>query len=392
MKTKKQNPSIARLSSELPRRTFLGGTLAAGFGLTLGLNENAAANPAAEAPAADECLELSASDMLALFSPLAWRLPHQLQKAELAQQEEQVLYKNFDTHYRKLSSLAAQLKLNCKNLTQNDPKKQLAGELVSLIDKNKQSPRTGVPEGDAVYMHISALVAEQQRIGRDADAILAQASTSDDNAKLICEMISEIAEMDRIKGGLDVARLEFQTSFLSFTSMVRQLNATMIDASQAAAESEQGTGSRTLAVAKIDEANALLDKIIKESSQKGSGVITPQTLRYLLDVPKAILENRLPPEPVTQRLGPGEVKFRNASYNPNAASLKSQIAVIIRDCLVPANGLSVSILSGASFLVIQTYAQNPPREDTVLGVLQSWYYTSPISKLREAARRISRLS
>ena len=70
---------------------------------------------------ADECQGVTAADLLALFSSLAWKLPNKLKAADEARDTENKIYKDFNTLYQELVDLAKQLKIKCDAVTQKDP-------------------------------------------------------------------------------------------------------------------------------------------------------------------------------------------------------------------------------------------------------------------------------
>src|SRR5690242_8971636 len=101
------------LATDIPRRTFLGGGVIGSLGVALGLAVPAAASAPIDDPVANECIKVTASDMLASFSTLAWKLPLKLQTAVIAKEKEGVAYKSFNERYQKLRDLSKQLNINC---------------------------------------------------------------------------------------------------------------------------------------------------------------------------------------------------------------------------------------------------------------------------------------
>ena len=387
--------SVEELNPEIPRRTFLGGSVLGGLGFALGLGIQAEGSPIANDLTAEECQQVTASDMLAMFSTLAWKVPVKLQRAEDAKAGEQLLFNDFDKHYRKLSELAKQLKLSCANLTQDDRRKSAAAELAELTDRNVRAPQPGSTDGDAVYLNISVLVAENRQVSRAANEILPETAPDDHDNKLICEMLAEIRAMEKIKADLDVARTVFTAAFKDFTGSLKALHENIIGASDDAAKAERGEGSKESAVKKIEEAEKILDAIITQSVPGTKSMVTPQGLKVLLAVPKAVLKGELPTTaPITQRRNPNDIQFRTAAYSAASdreAARAGQIYNILAECIVPSNRFSIYALTGACALVLKSYAQDPPREEAVLNALQSWPFASTGSNFRSAASRIARL-
>jgi hypothetical protein len=367
-----------------PRRAFLGGSLVGGLGLALGLDHPA------EAAAPDEaCLPFAASDMLALFSLLAWKLPVKLQRAEDAKKVEGELYKTFDQRYQKLSELAKKLNRTCANLTQNDPRRQAAEELAEVTEKNVRGPRPGTMDSDAVYLRIAVLVAENRYLSANANAVLPQTAPDQDDNRLICEMLAEIRAMDKIKVDLDVARKDFAEAFTDFTSNLKALHTNIVNASEDSAKAERGEGSKDAAIERINAAQKILDEMSRQSTPGGGSMVTPEGLKILLEVPKAALENRITPTTVTQ-LTDGEIQFRKASFDPQASRF-AQISAIIRENIFPSSRSTVYWLAFSCSWILDFYSNDPPREGAIRNTLQSWPLASSESRFQTAAARIARL-
>lgn len=374
-----------------PRRAFLGGSILGGLGLAIGLDHNV---EAADEPNA-ACLPFAAADMLALFSLLAWKLPMKLQKAEEAKVVEMKLYETFDSHYQKLAKAAKQLKLKCAKLSQDDARKLAADELAELTEKNVRTPRSGGADSDAVYLRVAVMVAENRQLSANANTILSTTEPHEPDNKLICEMLAEIRAMDAIKNPLDKARTDFSTAFTSFTTTLKALQTAIVDASEAAAKAERGAGSKQDAINQIEEAQKILNNIIATSTSERGSMVTPEGLNILLEVPKAILENKITPlQPVTQRTGDGTVQFRTARYDPETAARASRfwmVAEIIQQHVFPSTRSSVYWLAFTCNSILDLYANNPPREAAVRNALQSWPFASSNSKFQLAASKIARL-
>ena len=382
-------------TEEIPRRKFLGGSVLGGLGIALGLARGAGASPVFDDAAAEECQQVTASDMLAMFSTLAWQVPIRLKEVEDARKDEQVLYGTFDAHYKKLVEHAKKLKLACANLTENDPRKSAAAELAALTNKNFSAPRPGSADGDALYLHISALVIENRQLSRTANEILPQTMPNDDDNTIICDMLAEIRAMENIKGGLDTARKKSDAAFKTFTFSLKDLHANILGASDDAAKAERGEASKEPALKKIGEAEKILNGIIENSVTANKSMITPEGLKVLLAVPKGVLEGKVSADtPITQRRGSSDVQFRTAAYaapseapSPNA----DHIWNILAKHVVPSNRFTLTTLTGTCVFVLKTYPQNPPRRDAVLNALQSWFWVSSESDFQTAADLIANL-
>jgi hypothetical protein len=248
-------------------------------------------------------------------------------------------------------------------------------------------------DSDAVYLRIAVLVAENRYLSANANAILPQTEPDQDDNRLICEMLAEIRAMDKIKGDLDVARKEFTDAFTDFTSNLKALHTNIVNASEDSAKAERGEGSKDAAIGRINAAQKILDDMIRQSAPGGGSMVTPEGLKILLEVPKAALENRITPTTVTQRTD-GDVQFRNASFDRQAAAQASrfaQISAIIRDNIFPSSRSTVYWLAFSCSWILDFYSNDPPREQAVRNALQSWPFASSESRFQTAAARIARL-
>ena len=88
----------------------------------------------------------------------------------------------------------------------------------------------------------------------------------DPDNKIICQMIEKINQMQSVKTELDTARKTSTDLFRDFRDSIGNLNKTITDASESAAKAERGEVGNETALAKIIDAEKILDDIKRQSS------------------------------------------------------------------------------------------------------------------------------
>jgi len=379
----------------LARRKFLGLSIAVGAGASVLSATDLLAAPIGrfvDGP----CESPSASTLLAMFSVLAFRLPNKLNNAVAAQEIERRLYTTFQDRYDSLVGLVKKLKVECDKVSLNDPK---LSEMVELAEEGRRNVKfltaSSIEDNNVAYLQIATLVAAGKQIGRSASEVGTSVSP-DKNTETICKMLALVKEMESVKSDLDAARANFSDIFGDFVKTVGLINKKMLDAGQAAAEAERGdAGGKASALAKIAEAKRLLTTIENQSLAKQDGAITTQELKLLLEVPEAMLDNRLPA--ITSLNGPDKNRspFRNASYDPEAERADSAYAAIKRIVIthiLPGDSWTVSLLSIAVFGILKLYGENPPRTRLVRNALQSVPWTSSNSNISAATAELVKIT
>jgi hypothetical protein len=153
------------------------------------------------------------------------------------------------------------------------------------------------------------------------------------------------------------------------------LNKVIIDASESAARAERGELGNETAVAKILDAEKILDDIKRQSSPVQKEMITPEQLRLLLGIPKAMLQGEIKD---IEAGGPNEnngAVFRTVGYTvpTNAADVKSRIESIIYN-IRPSGWWTLKLLSAACLFTLKLYKDEATRKPLIRSNLQlvSW--------------------
>lgn len=358
----------------IERRNFLKGSMLGGVAAAL-FSSSSVYGMAEPTTFADECQGVTAADLLALFSSLAWKLPNKLKAADEARETENKIYKDFNTLYQELVDLAKQLKLKCDAVTQNDPRLQ---EIFELTNANQNKVRylqtASSAERDIAYLQLATLAVTARQVARSANEILPEKVLLDDaDNKIICQMIEKINQMQSVKTELDTARKTSTDLFRDFRDSIGNLNKTITDASESAAKAERGEVGNETALAKIVDAEKILDDIKRQSSPVQQEMITPEQLRLLLNIPKAMLKKEIPDIHAVERNRNDAAVFQTVGYVvPNrAAASHSRVAKIIADNIRPSGWWTVSILATACVGILKLYREEGTRKPLIRNALQS---------------------
>lgn len=341
----------------------------------------------------DECRGVSAADLLAAYSTLAWKLPNKLKAADEARDVENKIYKDFNTLYQELVDLAKQLKIKCDAVTQKDPRLQ---EIFELTNANQNKVRylqtASSAERDIAYMQLATLAVAARQVARSANEVLPEnLVAADPDNKIICQMLEKIDQMQNVKTNLDDARSTSTKLFRDFRDSIGNLNKVIIDASESAARAERGQLGNETAVAKIVDAEGILDHIKRQSSPVQKEIITPEQLRLLLGIPKAMLKGEVADIEAGGRYENNGAVFRTVGYTVpgNAADVKSRIEGIIYN-IRPSGWWTLKLLSTACLLTLRLYKDETTRKPLIRSNLQlvSWAEAGA-SALGQAASSIS---
>jgi hypothetical protein len=324
----------------------------------------------------DECKGVSAADLLALFSSLAWKLPNNLKAADEARDTENKIYKNFNTLYQELVDLAKQLKLNCDLTTQKDPRLQEIFELTNAgQNKVRYLQTASSAERDIAYLQLATLAVAARQVARSANEILPEKiAVADPDNKIICQMLEKINEMQDVKTNLDIARQTSHILFKGFVDSLGNLNKTILNASESAAKAERGEVGNEAALKNIGDAEKILDDLRKQSLPVQGGMITPEQLFLLMGVPKAMLKKEIPVIQVSERRYNTATEFQPVGYvvpeGAGAANF-SRVARIISENIRPSGWWTVSILATACIGVLKLYREEGTRKPLIRNALQS---------------------
>ncbi len=359
----------------IERRNFLKGSMLGGVAAAL-FSSSSVYGMAEPTTFADECQGVTAADLLALFSSLAWKLPNKLKAADEARETENKIYKDFNTLYQELVDLAKQLKLKCDAVTQKDPRLQ---EIFELTNANQNKVRylqtASSAERDIAYLQLATLAVTARQVARSANEILPEKVLLDDpDNKIICQMIEKINQMQSVKTELDTARKTSTDLFRDFRDSIGNLNKTITDASESAAKAERGEVGNETALAKIIEAEKILDDIKMQSSPVQQEMITPEQLRLLLNIPKAMLKKEIPDIHAVERNRNDAMVFQTVGYvvpNRAAAASHSRVAKIIAENIRPSGWWTVSILATACVGILKLYREEGTRKPLIRNALQS---------------------
>jgi hypothetical protein len=380
----------------IERRRFLKGSMLGGITTALFASSSAYA-ASGRTPAADECQGVTAADLLALFSSLAWKLPNKLKAADEARDVENKIYKDFNTLYQELVDLAKQLKIKCDAVTQKDPRLQ---EIFELTNANQNKVRylqtASSAERDIAYMQLATLAVAARQVARSANEILPQnLIVADPDNKIICQMLEKINEMQNVKTELDTARKTSTDLFKDFRDSIGNLNKVIIDASDFAARAQRRELGSETAVAKIVDAEKILDEIKRQSSPVQKEMITPDQLRSLLAVPKAMLKGEIPDIQAGDRRPGGATVFQTVGYvvpDRVAAASFSRVASIISENIRPSGWWTVSILATACVGILKLYREEQTRKPLIRNALQGiTWIDSSASNLGQATSLIARI-
>lgn len=383
-------------TTNIERRNFLKGSVIGG--ITTALFSSTSVYGMAGPPAfPDECQGVTAADLLALFSSLAWKLPNKLKAADEARDVENKIYKDFNTLYQELVDLAKQLKIKCDAVTQKDPRLQ---EIFELTNANQNKVRylqtASSDERNIAYLQLATLAVAARQVARSANEILPERLVvADPDNKIICQMLEKINEMQNVKTELDTARKTSTDLFKDFRDSIGNLNKVIVDASDFAAKAQRGELGSETAVAKIVDAEKILDKIKSQSSPVQKEMITPEQLRSLLAVPKAMLRKEIPDiQAVDWRQDNGTV-FQTVGYvvpERVAAANFSRVSRIISENIRPSGWWTVSILATACVGILKLYREEGTRKPLIRNALQgiTWIDASS-SNLGQATSLIARI-
>jgi hypothetical protein len=343
---------------------------------------------------ADECQGVTAADLLALFSSLAWKLPNQLKAADKARDEENKIYKDFNALYNELVDLAKQLKIKCDAVSQKDPRMQEIFELVNVSQNNVRYVQTvSTKERELAYLQLATLAVAARQVARSANEILPEKIVVDDpDNKIICQMLEKINEMQNVKMQLDVARKSSTDLFKSFIDSIGNLNKIILNASESAAKAGRGEIRNEEAVRNIDDAKVILKKLNEESLVVENAMITPEQLSLLLDVPRAMLNKEIPDVQVSERYHGAITEFRTAGYilpDKVADANYSRIAKIISDNIRPSGWWTVSLLATTCLSVLMLYRDAATRKPLIKNALQSVPWVESGSNFGQAATSIA---
>ena len=381
-------------TTNIERRNFLKGSVIGG--ITTAFLSTSSVHAMAEPEAfPEECQGVTAADLLALFSSLAWKLPNKLKTADEARDVENKIYKDFNTLYEELVDLAKQLKIKCDATTQKDPRLQ---EIFELTNANQNKVRylqtASSAERDIAYMQLATLAVAARQVARSANEILPQnLIVADPDNKIICQMLEKINEMQDVKTELDTARKTSTDLFKDFRDSIGNLNAVIVDASDFAAKAQRGELGSETAIAKIVDAEKMLDDIKRQSSPVQQEMITPEQLRLLLKIPKAMLKKEIPDIQAVERRPDNATVFQTVGYvvpNRAAAASHSRVAKIIADNIRPSGWWTVSILATACVGILKLYREEGTRKPLIRNALQSVpWIQSGASNFAQAASLIA---
>ncbi|MGB7200748.1 MAG: hypothetical protein WBD16_00620 [Pyrinomonadaceae bacterium] len=362
-------------TTSIERRNFLKGSMLGGVAAALFSSSSVYGMPE-PTTFPDECQGVTAADLLALFSSLAWKLPNKLKAADEARDTENKIYKDFNTLYQELVDLAKQLKIKCDAVTQKDPRLQ---EIFELTNANQNKVRylqtASSAERDIAYLQLATLAVTARQVARSANEILPEKVLLDDpDNKIICQMIEKINQMQSVKTELDTARKTSTDLFRDFRDSIGNLNKTITDASESAAKAERGEVGNETALAKIIDAEKILDDIKRQSSPVLQEMITPEQLRLLLNIPKAMLKKEIPDIHAVERNRNDATVFQTVGYvvpNSAVAASHSRVAKIIADNIRPSGWWTVSILATACVGILKLYREEGTRKPLIRNALQS---------------------
>lgn len=346
--------------TSIERRDFLKGSMLGGIGTAL-FSSSSVYGMAEPKTFPDECKGVTAADLLALFSSLAWKLPNKLKAADEARDTENKVYKNFNTLYQELVDLAKQLKIKCDAAAQKDPRLE---EIFELTNANQNKVRylqtASSAERDIAYLQLATLAVAARQVARSANEILPEKVLLDDpDNKIICQMLEKINEIEKVKTTLDVARQSSQDLFKGFVDSIGNLNKIIIDASESAARAERGQLGNETALKKIDDAEKILDNIKEQSLLVQKEMLTPEQLKQLIGIPKAMLKGEIPDIQAGQRHQNNTTEFRTVGYivpERAADTVRERIEGIIADNILPSNyWLTVAPLTVACLGLLRLY-------------------------------------
>lgn len=368
-----QNNDQERATIE--RRNFLKGAMSGGITATL-LSTGPVYGITERNVFPDDCKGVTAADLLALFSSLAWKLPNKLKAADEARDVENKIYKDFNTLYQELVDLAKQLKIKCDAASQKDPRLQ---EIFELTNANQTKVRylqtASSAEREIAYMQLATLAVAARQVARSANEVLPESLVAaDPDNKIICQMLEKIDQMQNVKAGLDTARKTSTDLFKDFRDSIGSLNNIIIDASEFAAKAERGEQGTETAVAKIVDAEKILDEIKRQSSPVQKEMITPEQLRLLLGIPKAMLNKEIPEIQAVSRERDNATVFQTVGYvapDRAAAANFARVAKIISQHIRPSGWWTVSILATACVGVLKLYREEGTRKPLIRNALQS---------------------
>ncbi|MFN0138947.1 MAG: hypothetical protein ACKVQW_02525 [Pyrinomonadaceae bacterium] len=380
----------------IERRKFLKHSMLGG--VATALFSSSVAYGMAEPPGfPEECQGVTAADLLALFSSLAWKLPNKLKAADEARDAENKVYKDFNTLYQELVDLAKQLKIKCDAVTQKDPRLQEIFELTNAGQNNVRYLQTASSaERDIAYMQLATLAVAARQVARSANEILPEKLVvADPDNKIICQMLEKINEMQNVKAELDTARKTSTDLFKDFRDSIGNLNKVIIDASDFAAKAQRGELGSETAVAKIVDAEKILDEIKRQSSPVQKETITPEQLRSLLAVPKAMLRNEIPDIQAGDWRQDNPAVFQTVGYivpERAAAASFSRVARIISENIRPSGWWTVRLMATACVGILSLYREEGRRKPLIRNALQgiAWI-DSNTSNLGQATSLIARI-
>ena len=380
----------------IERRNFLKGSMLGGVAAAL-FSSSSAYGMAEPTTFADECQGVTAADLLALFSSLAWKLPNKLKAADEARDTENKIYKDFNTLYQELVDLAKQLKIKCDAVTQKDPRLQ---EIFELTNANQNKVRylqtASSAERDIAYMQLATLAVAARQVARSANEILPEKLiVADPDNKIICQMLEKINEMQNVKTELDTARKTSTDLFKDFRDSIGNLNKVIVDASDFAAKAQRGELGSETAIAKIVDAEKILDDIKRKSSPVQQEMITPEQLRLLLNIPKAMLRKEIPDIQAGDGRQDNATVFQTVGYvvpDRAAAASFSRVSRIISENIRPSGWWTVSILATACVGILKLYREEGTRKPLIRNALQgiTWIDSSS-SNLGQATSLIARI-
>ncbi len=342
----------------------------------------------------NECKGVSAADLLAMFSSLTWQLPNKLKAAVEAGEVEKIIYKDFNTLYQELVDLAKQLKIKCDSTSQNDPRLQEIFELTNAgQNKVRYLETASSEEKDIAYLQLATLAVAARQVARSANEILPEKIAVDDpDNKIICQMLGKINEMQGVKTKLDTARKNSQNLFKGFVDSLGKLNKSILDASESAAKADRGETGNEGAIKNIDDAKAILKKLKEEDLVVESGMITPEQLSLLLDVPRAMLNKEIPDVQVSERYHGATTEFLTAGYvlpEKAADANYSRIASIISNNIRPSGRWTVYLLATTCLSVLMLYRDEATRKPLIRNALQSAPWIESGSNFAQAAASIA---
>lgn len=342
----------------------------------------------------NECKGVSAADLLALFSSLAWQLPNKLKAAAEASKVEIKIYKDFNTLYKELVDLAKQLKIKCDSISQKDPRLQEIFELTNAGQNDVRYIETASSEEkDIAYLQLATLAVAARQVARSANEILPEKIAVDDpDNKIICQMLEKINEMQSVKTELDIARKSSQDLFKGFVDSLGKLNKIILDASESAAKAERGELGNETALKNIDDAEKILDDLRNKSLPVQQGMITPEQLRLLIGVPKAMLKKEIPDIQVSERRYNTATEFQAVGFilpEKAADANYSRIASIISNNIRPSGWWTVSLLATTCLSVLMLYRDEATRKPLIRNALQSVPWIESGSNFAQATSSIA---